>query len=78
MTMTAEEARKVTQSNIDERDAKMFGKLDSLIDQAIYEGKFEITTPILNKSLADSVIIHYSDLGYEITNFNNNMYGIEW
>ena len=37
MTIPAAEARKLAQSSIEERNAKMFGKIDSMIDAAIYE-----------------------------------------
>ena len=78
MSISAQEARRLSESTNEERNNQMFGKLDSMIDQTIYEGGFSVTTPTLNKALAKAVIEHYSDLGYEIHDYNNNMYGINW
>lgn len=78
MTITAKEAHSLSEQNLSDTLNKIVSRIDTMIDQAICDCKFSVTTPIMTKSQAQFIIERYTDLGYEVVDYNNNMFGISW
>lgn len=78
MTINATEARKQAENLNSEESAKIIGAIDSQIEQAVYNGDFTITTQHLTQRMKEAVINHYTEYGYEIVDYKNNMLGINW
>lgn len=77
--MTAEEARKLTDSVNMEKAKAEIKKYDDLIYETASTGGCGIDTETLSKSVKSAVAEYYSGLGYKVTTFlNGNSVGISW
>ena len=78
MTINANQAHEQAEKLNQETASKIIGALDSKIDEAIYNGDFTITTPILSYRMQEAVREHYENYGYTVVDYHNNMLGIDW
>ena len=76
--ITAIEAHKTAADNKKKEETKVFNDINNGIERKIDDGCFSYTTTILSKKMRDSVTNYYSELGYEIDEYNNGMVSINW
>lgn len=78
MSMTATEARELTDSiNMKNLNAKI-KEYDELIAETANEGDRIINTSILTKKMQAGITEYYENLGYDVAILGNGMVSIAW
>lgn len=78
MSMTATEARELTDSiNMKNLNSKI-KEYDNIIAETANNGDRIINTPILNKKMQIGITEYYEDLGYDVAILGNGMVSIGW
>lgn len=76
--LTAEKAKKKTQSNIDNCATKELTYLEKQINKAVHDGRFSISNTGFLESVTEQKL---KELGYKVTTYtqyNESSYTISW
>ena len=78
MSMTATEARELTDSiNMKNLNTKI-KEYDNMIAETANNGERIINTPVLTKKMQIGITEYYRDLGYDVAILGNGMVSIGW